>query len=79
MTLEVGFRHLGYVGRDRDQEAVCDGMRAAFRGKDDSTGQRDNVFVTAKLCNSNHRERVKLAFDAATCPCRFPVSPMRIR
>jgi diketogulonate reductase-like aldo/keto reductase len=62
-ALEVGFRHLDCAERYRNEEAVGDAMQAAFK-----TGavQRQDVFVTTKLWNTNHRpERVKPAFDAS--------------
>jgi diketogulonate reductase-like aldo/keto reductase len=62
-ALEVGFRHLDCAERYRNEEAVGDAMRDAF-----GTGRirREDVFVTTKLWNSNHRpERVKAAFDAS--------------
>jgi diketogulonate reductase-like aldo/keto reductase len=62
-ALEVGFRHLDCAERYRNEEAVGDAMRDVF-----GTGRirREDVFVTTKLWNSNHRpERVKAAFDAS--------------
>src|SRR5271163_3383725 len=62
-ALEVGFRHLDCAERYRNEEAVGDAMQAAFR---EGTIQREGVFVTTKLWNTNHRpERVKAAFDAS--------------
>ena len=63
IALEVGFRHLDCAERYRNEEAVGDAMQAAF-----SAGivRRDDVFVSTKLWNTNHRpERVKGAFDAS--------------
>jgi diketogulonate reductase-like aldo/keto reductase len=62
-ALEVGFRHLDGAERYRNEAAVGDAMQDVF-----SKGQirREDVFVTTKLWNSNHRpERVKAAFDAS--------------
>ena len=62
-AFEVGFRNLDCAERYRNEEAVGDAMRAAF-----SAGKirRDDVFVSTKLWNTNHRpERVKPAFDAS--------------
>jgi diketogulonate reductase-like aldo/keto reductase len=62
-ALEVGFRHLDCAERYRNEEAVGAAMQDVF-----STGKilREDVFVTTKLWNSNHRpERVKAAFDAS--------------
>jgi diketogulonate reductase-like aldo/keto reductase len=60
---EVGFRHLDCAERYRNEEAVGDAMQEAFRT---GTVRREDVFVTTKLWNTNHRaERVKPAFDAS--------------
>jgi diketogulonate reductase-like aldo/keto reductase len=62
-ALEVGFRHLDCAERYRNEEAVGDAMQALFRA---GTIRREDVFVTTKLWNTNHRpERVKPAFDAS--------------
>jgi diketogulonate reductase-like aldo/keto reductase len=62
-ALEVGFRHLDCAERYRNEEAVGEVMRAAFK---EGTIRREDVFVTTKLWNTNHRpERVKPAFDAS--------------
>jgi diketogulonate reductase-like aldo/keto reductase len=62
-ALEVGFRHFDCAERYRNEEAVGEAMREAFRA---GTIRREDVFVTTKLWNSNHRpERVKPAFDAS--------------
>ena len=62
-ALEVGFRHLDCAERYRNEEAVGDVMQAAFS---EGTIRREDVFVTTKLWNTNHRpERVKPAFDAS--------------
>ena len=62
-ALEVGFRHLDCAERYHNEEAVGDAMQAAFEAR---TIRRDDVFVTTKLWNTNHRpERVKAAFDAS--------------
>src|SRR5271165_2912320 len=63
IALEVGFRHLDCAERYRNEEAVGDAMQAAFKA---GTVRREDVFVTTKLWNTNHRpERVKPAFDAS--------------
>ena len=63
IALEVGFRHLDCAERYRNEEAVGDAMQAAFKT---GTLRREDVFVTTKLWNTNHRpERVKPAFDAS--------------
>lgn len=62
-ALEAGFRHLDCAERYRNEEAVGDAMLAAFKA---GTARREDVFVTTKLWNSNHRpERVRPAFDAS--------------
>jgi diketogulonate reductase-like aldo/keto reductase len=62
-ALGVGFRHLDCAERYGNEEAVGDAMREAFEA---GTLQRDDLFVTTKLWNSNHRpERVRPAFDAS--------------
>jgi diketogulonate reductase-like aldo/keto reductase len=62
-ALEVGFRHFDCAERYRNEEAIGEAMQEVFR-----TGaiRREDVFVTTKLWNTNHRpERVKPAFDAS--------------
>jgi diketogulonate reductase-like aldo/keto reductase len=62
-ALEVGFRHLDCAERYRNEDAVGDAMQEVFK-----TGavRREDVFVTTKLWNNNHRpERVKPAFEAS--------------
>jgi len=62
-ALEVGFRHFDCAERYRNEHAVGDAMKELF-----STGKikREDVFVTTKLWNNNHRpERVKPAFEAS--------------
>ena len=62
-ALEVGFRHFDCAERYRNENAAGDAMTEVFR-----TGKikREDVFVTTKLWNNNHRpERVKPAFDAS--------------
>jgi diketogulonate reductase-like aldo/keto reductase len=62
-ALEVGFRHFDCAERYRNEEAVGAAMQAAFKA---GTTRREDVFVTTKLWNTNHRpERVKPAFDAS--------------
>jgi diketogulonate reductase-like aldo/keto reductase len=62
-ALEVGFRHLDCAERYGNEEAVGDAIRQAFEA---GTLQREDLFVTTKLWNSNHRpERVRPAFDAS--------------
>ncbi len=62
-ALEVGFRHLDCAERYRNEAAVGDALQAMF---DAGSLAREDVFVTTKLWNSNHRpERVEPAFDAS--------------
>src|ERR1700722_12945582 len=62
-ALEVGFRHLDCAERYRNEEAVGDAMQEVFKV---GAIRREDVFVTTKLWNTNHRpERVKPAFDAS--------------
>ena len=62
-ALNVGFRHLDCAERYRNEELVGDAMQAAFKA---GAIRREDIFVTTKLWNTNHRpERVKPAFDAS--------------
>ena len=62
-ALEAGFRHLDCAERYRNEAAVGDAIQKAFKA---GTLQREDLFVTTKLWNTNHRpERVKPAFDAS--------------
>jgi diketogulonate reductase-like aldo/keto reductase len=62
-ALEVGFRHFDCAERYRNEEAVGDAMQEALKA---GKIQREDIFVTTKLWNTNHRpERVKPAFDAS--------------
>ncbi|MGO4567754.1 aldo/keto reductase [Rhizobium sp. 2YAF20] len=62
-ALQIGFRHLDCAERYRNEEAVGDAMQAVFKA---GTVQRQDVFVTTKLWNTNHRpERVKPAFEGS--------------
>ncbi|QEX16430.1 dehydrogenase [Hypericibacter terrae] len=62
-ALEVGFRHLDCAERYRNEAAVGEAMQEAFEA---GTIQRQDLFVTTKLWNTNHRpERVKPAFEAS--------------
>lgn len=62
-ALDVGFRHLDCAERYRNEEAVGEAIQEAFEA---GTVAREDLFVTTKLWNTNHRpERVKPAFDAS--------------
>lgn len=62
-ALEAGFRHFDCAERYRNEAAVGEAMQEVFK-----TGivRREDVFVTTKLWNTNHRpERVRFAFDGS--------------
>jgi diketogulonate reductase-like aldo/keto reductase len=62
-ALRVGFRHFDCAERYRNEQAVGDAMQTAFKA---GIVRREDLFVTTKLWNTNHRpERVKPAFDAS--------------
>ena len=62
-ALDVGFRHFDCAERYRNEDAVGDALQDVFKA---GTIRRDDVFVTTKLWNTNHRpERVKPAFEAS--------------
>ena len=62
-ALEAGFRHLDCAERYRNEAAVGEAIQDAFKA---GTLQREDLFVSTKLWNTNHRrERVKPAFDAS--------------
>jgi diketogulonate reductase-like aldo/keto reductase len=62
-ALDAGFRHFDAAERYRNEAAVGEALQEVF-----SAGKihREDVFITTKLWNTNHRpERVKPAFDAS--------------
>ena len=62
-ALEVGFRHFDCAERYRNEEAVGVAMQEVFKAGEI---RREDVFVTTKLWNTNHRPaRIKPAFDAS--------------
>ena len=62
-ALEAGFRHLDCAERYRNEDAVGEAIQEALKA---GILPRDDLFVTTKLWNTNHRpERVKPAFDAS--------------
>ena len=62
-ALEMGFRHLDCAERYRNEDAVGEAMQEVFKA---GAIRREDIFVTTKLWNTNHRpERVKPAFDAS--------------
>jgi diketogulonate reductase-like aldo/keto reductase len=63
VALEVGFRHLDCAERYRNEEEVGVAIHEAIAA---GTVRREELFVTTKLWNTNHRpERVRPAFEAS--------------
>jgi diketogulonate reductase-like aldo/keto reductase len=62
-AVEVGFRHLDAAERYRNEAQVGEALKELF---DDGTVRREDLFVTTKLWNNNHRpERVEPALKAS--------------
>ncbi|BCZ21446.1 aldo/keto reductase [Mycobacterium senriense] len=62
-AVEVGFRHLDAAERYRNEAEVGVALKELFA---DGTVRREDLFVTTKLWNNNHRpERVKPALRAS--------------
>ncbi len=62
-AVEVGFRHLDAAERYRNEAAVGEALQELFA---EGTVRREDLFVTTKLWNNNHRpERVKPALRAS--------------
>jgi alcohol dehydrogenase (NADP+) len=62
-ALEAGFRHFDCAERYRNEREVGQALQAGLAAR--GLG-REDIFVTTKLWNTNHRpERVKPAFDAS--------------
>jgi diketogulonate reductase-like aldo/keto reductase len=62
-ALEVGFRHLDCAERYRNEDPVGEALQEVFKA---GAIRREDVFVTTKLWNTNHRpERVAPAFEAS--------------
>ena len=62
-AIEVGFRHLDGAERYRNEAQVGAALKELFA---DGTVRREDLFVTTKLWNNNHRpERVKPALRAS--------------
>jgi diketogulonate reductase-like aldo/keto reductase len=62
-AIEVGFRHLDCAERYRNEEEVGLALKESLA---DGTVRREDLFVTTKLWNNNHRpERVKPALQAS--------------
>jgi diketogulonate reductase-like aldo/keto reductase len=63
MALEAGFRHFDCAERYRNEAAVGAALAETF---EKGAVRREEVFVTTKLWNNNHRPaRVKSAFEAS--------------
>jgi alcohol dehydrogenase (NADP+) len=62
-ALEAGFRHLDCAERYRNEREIGDALQAALAA---GKLKREEVFVTTKLWNTNHRpERVEPAFNGS--------------
>src|SRR5215472_5973698 len=62
-ALEAGFRHFDCAERYRNEREVGQALQAGLTA---AQLPREDIFVTTKLWNTNHRpERVKPAFDAS--------------
>src|SRR6202012_2413466 len=62
-ALEAGFRHFDCAERYRNEREVGEALQAGVAAGGIA---REEIFVTTKLWNSNHRpERVKPAFEAS--------------
>ncbi|HTQ57489.1 MAG TPA: aldo/keto reductase [Bryobacteraceae bacterium] len=62
-ALEAGFRHLDCAERYRNEEQVGLAIREAIQA---ARMQRDDLFITTKLWNNNHRpERVQPAIESS--------------
>ena len=63
VALEAGFRHFDCAERYRNEREVGEALHAALAA---GGVAREDIFVTTKLWNTNHRpERVKPAFEAS--------------
>jgi alcohol dehydrogenase (NADP+) len=62
-ALDAGFRHFDCAERYRNEREVGDALQAGLASRGIA---RDEIFVTTKLWNTNHRpERVEPAFEAS--------------
>jgi aldehyde reductase len=62
-ALEAGFRHFDCAERYRNESEVGEALQAGLAGGEIG---REDIFVTTKLWNTNHRpERVEPAFEAS--------------
>jgi diketogulonate reductase-like aldo/keto reductase len=63
IAMEVGFRHLDCAERYRNEKEVGEALQEVFQK---GIVTREEMFVTTKLWNTNHRpERVPRAFEAS--------------
>ena len=63
IAMEAGFRHLDSAERYRNEKEVGEAMQEVFRK---GIVTREEMFVTTKLWNTNHRpDRVPRAFEAS--------------
>jgi alcohol dehydrogenase (NADP+) len=68
-ALEAGFRHFDCAERYRNEREVGEALHAGLAAEGIA---REDIFVTTKLWNSNHRpERVEPAFEASLDRFRF--------
>jgi aldehyde reductase len=62
-ALDAGFRHFDCAERYRNERKVGDALKAGLTA---AAIAREDIFITTKLWNSNHRpERVEPAFEAS--------------
>src|SRR5580658_10489336 len=62
-ALDAGFRHFDCAERYRNEREVGETLQAGFAAGGIA---REDIFITTKLWNSNHRpERVEPAFEAS--------------
>jgi alcohol dehydrogenase (NADP+) len=65
-ALEAGFRHFDCAERYGNEREVGKALQEGLAGGGPGGGTREDIFVTTKLWNSNHRpERVEPAFEAS--------------
>lgn len=68
-ALEAGFRHFDCAERYRNEREVGEALQAGLAAQ---SLVREDIFVTTKLWNTNHRpERVEPAFNASLNRLRF--------
>jgi aldehyde reductase len=68
-ALEAGFRHFDCAERYRNEHEVGEALQAGLAAGGIA---REDIFVTTKLWNTNHRpERVEPAFEASLARLRF--------